>query len=58
MKHGGGEFNKSANLLYSALNEEERLKLEASAVAKAQQKMTVKEIKKAGVKIFTKIQKQ
>ena len=58
MRQGGGVFNKSASSLYSSLDEEKKIELEVSAAAEAQQKMTVKDIKKAGVKIFMKIQKQ
>ncbi len=58
MRHGSGIFNKSASSLYSTLGEEEKHELKVSAAAKTQEKMTVKDIKKAGTKIFGKIQKQ
>ena len=57
MKKGGGAFNKAASVAYNALDEAEKAKLSAYTDFSST-KMTVREVKKAGGKIFGKIRKQ
>ncbi len=55
-KTGAGSFIKAASLKYQGLNEDEKRKLtESSEVTK---ELTITDQKKAGAKIFKKIQKQ
>lgn len=59
MSNGAGTFNKIASDVYKTLgkNEKERLDI-LSKQSIDNGPMTVKEIEKAGAKIFNKIQKQ
>lgn len=55
-KTGAGSFIKAASLKYQTLNEDEKSKLmESSEMTK---ELTISDRKKAGAKIFKKIQKQ
>ena len=57
MAVGAGCFNMTASKAYSALTKEEREKL-AEHCAEKDQTLSRREIKKAGKKIFQKIEKQ
>ena len=54
---GAGQFNRSASMAYSALSAMEEEDLEKLCVKK-DQALSRREIKKAGKKIFEKIEKQ
>lgn len=57
MAAGAGCFNRTASMAYSALSAREKEDLEKLCVKK-DQALSRREIKKAGKKIFEKIEKQ
>ena len=57
MKLGSGEFNKAASRVYATLEEEEKKRLTLVSITEDVDKMRVKDVKKAGGKIFSKIKK-
>lgn len=59
MIHGVGTFNIAASNAYKALEREQKERLEELSVQpEGTQTMTVREVKKAGAKAFSKIQTQ
>ena len=56
-KRGSGIFNKEASLSYSKLTSSEKEKFSSSGDVGTTVSMSPREVKKAGVKLFVKIQK-